>query len=98
MEGLGSVPTSDARLATVEAVLLDIRGDVLDLKAEATRTRNRLHSLEGTAAAFIQTQKENRRREAAQYQRLGIIVAVVGLFLTLAAVVSPIVVVVLTRK
>jgi hypothetical protein len=92
------VPTSDARLATVEAVLLDIRADVLDLKAEGARTRERLHSLEGTAAAFIHTQKENRRKEALQYQRLGVVVAVVGLLLTLAAVLSPIVVVLLAGK
>jgi hypothetical protein len=95
---LGGVPTSDARLATVEAVLLDIRADVLDLKAEGTRTRERLHSLEGTAAAFIHTQKENRRKEALQYQRLGVVVAVVGLLLTLAAVISPVIVVLLAGK
>jgi hypothetical protein len=46
----------------------------------------------------MHTQKENRRKEALQYQRLGVVVAVVGLLLTLAAVISPVIVVLVAGK
>ena len=79
----------DARLARVETLLADIRDDVSELREETQRTRQRLHNLEGIAAAVTATQKANRHAEEVQYQRLGRRVQLVGLLLALAAVISP---------
>jgi hypothetical protein len=84
------VPTDGERLATVEAVLNEIRGDVHDLKVESARTRDRLHNLEGITSTFVNAQKENRRQEDAQYKRLGVRIGFAGVLLTLAVVLEPI--------
>jgi hypothetical protein len=84
------VPTDGERLATVEAVLQEIRGDVHDLKIESERTRNRLHNLEGITSAFVNAQKENRRQEDTQYRRLGTRIGIAGVLLTVAVVLEPI--------
>ena len=83
------MPSADERLATVEAVLLELRGDVHDLKTEQKHTRERLHKLEGISTLFVQTQKDNRRKEEDQYRRLGNRLALVGLILTALLFVEP---------
>jgi len=92
------VPSDDARLATVEAVLRELRDDVTELRDEGLRQRTRLHNLEGVAASFLDAQKENRRKEALQYQRLGLRIQVLTLVVGFAAVATPIVVVLLAGK
>ncbi len=71
--------TEGERLATLEALLWEIRDDVTEVKKEAERTRDRLHKLEGVSALFVETQKENRRKEDAQYKRLTAHLQVIGL-------------------
>ncbi len=83
------MPSADERLATVEAVLLELRADVADIKHEAVRTRDRLHKLEGVSALFVETQKENRRKEAEQYHQLGTRLTIVGLILTALLFIEP---------
>jgi hypothetical protein len=92
------VPTDGERLATVEAVLTELRGDVSELKTETLRTRGRLHKMESMAAVFVQTQKENRAKEEAQYRRLATWIGIAGLLLTFAVLVSPLIHFLLTRK
>jgi hypothetical protein len=92
------VPTDGERLATVEAVLSELRDDVTELRKESLRSRTRLHNLEGVAGAFLDMQKQNRRREAEQYQRLGVRIQLAGLALTLAAILSPIIAVLLVGR
>ncbi len=81
--------TEGERLATLEAVLLEIRGDVHDLKTEQKHTRDRLHKLEGVSALFVETQKENRRKEDAQYKRLTSHLQMVALFFAALLFVEP---------
>lgn len=69
-----------------------------ELKEETLRARARLHNLEGVAGAFLDMQKDNRRKEDTQYRRLGVRIQVVGLALTLAAILSPIIAVLLVGK
>lgn len=90
--------TTDERLAALEERVQGVREDLADLTAEMGRTRTRLHNLEGITARFVANQEENRRQEEAQYRRLGGRVQVVGLLLTAAAVLSPLLVVLLTGK
>lgn len=79
-------------------MLADIKEVVGQLRTESERTRDRLHNLEGIATAVTATQKANRHAEDVQYHRLGRRVQVAGLILAAAAVISPIIVVVLTAK
>jgi len=88
-------PTDGERLATIEQVLRDLRGDVGDLRQEGGRTRERLHAIEATARglALVQTQRieQQERQWSALARRLrvlsvvialaGVAVAVVGLLL-----------------
>jgi uncharacterized membrane protein len=92
------VATDGERLATVEAVLRELRSDLVDLKGESVRTRTRLHNLEGIASAFMDAQRVNRRKEEQQYLRLGMRIQVLTVVVGLAAVLSPIVAVFLTGK
>ena len=92
------MPTDGERLATIEAVILEIRGDVSDLKVEAARTRDRLHNLEGIAGAFVSAQHENRRQEDRQYRRLGTRIGIAGVLLTAAVLLSPLLHLLFTHK
>jgi hypothetical protein len=92
------VPTDGERLATVEAVLSELRDDVTELRNESLRSRTRLHDLEGVAGAFVDMQTQNRRREAEQYQRLGIRIQWAGIALGIGAILSPILIALLLGK
>ena len=81
--------TEAERIATVEAVLREVRDDVVEIKQETTRTRQRLHSLEGISSSFLSWQKEAREGEKRQYQRLGIRIQVLTVVVGIAAVISP---------
>lgn len=86
------------QLARIEEQARGVREDVQELTAEMNRTRGRLHDLEGTTAMFVEAQKENRRREEAQYQRLALRMQVAAVIVAVAAVVVPILTVLLTGK
>jgi hypothetical protein len=82
----------------VEALVVAIRDDVGELRAETIRTRDRLHHLETTTAMFVQAQKENRRKEEEQYRNLGFRIQWAGIALAAAAVIVPIALVLLTGR
>jgi hypothetical protein len=92
------VTTPDERLARLEEQIRGVREDITELVQEANKARTRLHHLEGITASFVDIQKENRRREAEQYQRLGVRIQLAGLFLVVASILSPILVVLLAGK
>jgi hypothetical protein len=92
------VPTDGERLATVEAVLHEIRADVTELRTESLRSRTRLHNLEGVAGAFLDMQTQNRRREAEQYQRLGVRIQIAGIAIGIGAIIVPIIIALLLGK
>ena len=78
--------------------MLGLREDAGEVKAELARARTRLHNLEGIAASFVDTQRVNRRLEAEQYKRLGMRIQVLTLVVGFAAVLAPIVTVILAGK
>ena len=83
------MPTAEERIATLEAILPEIRDDVREIRAETSRTRKRLHSLEGISSSFLSWQKEAREGEKRQYQRLGLRIQVLTVVVGIAAVISP---------
>jgi hypothetical protein len=86
------------RLATVESVLLDVRDDVRDIRGEIKLNRERIASLEGVASSFLNWQQDAREGERKQYQRLGFRIQILTVIVGLAAVVSPVVAVLLVGK
>lgn len=81
--------TEGERLATLEAVLREIRDDVDELRDEWQRARARLHNLEGISNTFLAWQKDAREKEAAQYRRLGLWIGVLSVVVALATIVEP---------
>lgn len=81
--------TEGERLATVEAVLRELRDDVHALGNEIQSARTRLHNLEGISSTFLAWQKDARDKEAAQYRRLGRWIGVLTVVVALAALVEP---------
>lgn len=74
------------RVAALEAKLDNVKADIQELEAEMNRTRGRLHNLEGLAQATIDVQKAHRRSEQKQYQRMGTMIALAGVFMSAAMV------------
>ena len=74
--------TEGERIATLEAVIGDLRGDMSDLKAETLRTRTRLHDLEGLAGALVsqerQRNRDTRRAQLRTDRRLQILTVVIA--------------------
>lgn len=86
--GNGEGVTNDVLAERIEGV----RREMADIAAEQQRARTRLHNLEGFAAAYLDTQRANRRSEDRQYRRLEIRLQVLTVAIAIAAVVVPIVV------
>jgi hypothetical protein len=93
------VPDSDAaRIARLDERLEGVREDYYSLMAEVQANRKRIHNLEGLASTFVETQKINRRREEEQYRRLEVRIQFLGLVFAAAAILSPVLVVLLAGK
>lgn len=75
-----------------------LRDDVSAIADEQRRTRDRLHNLEGFAAAYLSVQRENRRSEARQYQRLELRLQVLTIVVAVGAIVVPLLVAFATGK
>ena len=58
------------RIATLEQAVRDLSEDVQELSAQVERSRGRLHDLEGFAHASLELQKQHRRLEQRQYQKI----------------------------
>lgn len=67
------------RLAVLETRLDGLVTDVAEIRTEDVHTRRRLHNLEGFAQAYLDTQKQHRRQEDAQYRRLTQAISLGGL-------------------
>lgn len=63
----------------MEEQIKAVQGDVTELVAETNRSRTRLHNLEGFAQAYLDVQRQHRRAEQRQYQRLATAINVGGL-------------------
>ena len=92
------MPSDVERLATVESVLLDVRDDVRDIRGEIKLNRERIHRIEGVANTFLSWQQEAREGERKQYAKLGLRIQILTVMVGLAAVVAPIVAVLLIGK
>ena len=75
-----------------------LRRDVSELAEEQQRARVRLHNLEGFAAAYLDTQRENRRQEAQQYRRLELRLQLLTIAIAIAAIAAPIMVAIAIGK
>ena len=85
------------RIATLEALFGEIRGDVAELVQETRRTRGRLHDLEGVTGALVNVQKERSRDEARRERKYTRRLNMLLVLATFAAVISPIAVAVVTH-
>lgn len=80
------MPSDPERIATIEQIVLEIRGDILERKDEEGRTRDRLHKLEGLVGMMVERDKDvkvatevRHRRMELRVQMLTATVAVVGI-------------------
>ena len=79
--------TSDGeRIARLEEAVRGVREDVTELVAETNRSRTRLHNPEGFAQAYLDVQRENRRQEKRENEKLSMMIGVGGLAMSLAMV------------
>lgn len=92
------MPSEGERLATLEEQVRDFERDMGVVTQELGSHRKRLHNLEGIAGAFVNTQKENRRKEEAQYRRLGTRIQVLTIVIAVAAIVVPVVTAIATGR
>lgn len=75
-----------------------VRQDVAELREAQREDHHRLRSVESAVKQMIDAQQVNRRGEERQYRRLEVRVQVLTLAVGFAAIVSPIVVAILTGK
>ena len=83
------MPTEGERLATVEAVLQELRGDVGDLRQESQRTRGRLHDLEGLASTLVDQERVRIRVTKEQQARMRTRLEVLTVVVAFAALLEP---------
>ena len=79
-------PIEEGRLATVEAVLNELRQDIAQVRQEQERTRGRLHDLEKSAQGLLLMQRERIQRDERLFQTLGLRLKYLSLAIALAAV------------
>ena len=73
------MPDQGERLAALEVTVTEQGKDIAALSAQVERSRTRLHNLEGFAQGVLDIQRENRRKEEAQYRRVANAIALGGL-------------------
>lgn len=83
------MPTEGERLATVEAVLQELRGDMSEARSEQARTRGRLHDLEGLAAMLVSQEKQRNRDTRQNQQRTHRRLEVLTIVILLATLIEP---------
>ena len=89
------MPEERERIARLEQQVVALGDELDDRKHEEERTRDRLHKIEGVLGLLVDAQKQARAQEASQYRRmelrlqlLSAAVAVAGLALTLAVILT----------
>ena len=81
------MPDTHERIARLETLVAEVRDDVTALVGQMDRSRQRLHSLEGFAQAYLDIQRSNRRREEKQYRKLTSAISIGGLVIALGMLV-----------
>lgn len=89
--------STESRLAALVQRVTDLADDVAELRQIHKEDHHRLRSVEAAVKGFIDAQSSAREAERRQYARLGSRLTIVGLLLTLAAVLSPIIVALVLR-
>lgn len=75
-----------------------VRKDVAELRREQREDHHRLRGVESSVKQMIDAQRDNRRGEERQYRRLELRVQVLTVAVGFAAILSPILVAILTGK
>lgn len=83
------MPTDGERLATVEAILQELRGDMSTFTEEQHRTRERLHKLEGITGLMVNAEKRQRETAAARQRRIEVRLQVLTVVVAVAALLGP---------
>lgn len=81
--------TEGERIATLEAVIGELRGDMGDLKSETIRTRARLHDLEGIAGMLVSQEKQRNRDTRRAQRRTDRRLQVLTVVVAIAALLEP---------
>lgn len=82
--------TEGERLATVEAVLQELRADVGELRREENRTRGRLHDLEGLASTLVEQERTRIRVTKEQQEALRLRLQILTVVIALSVFLEPI--------
>lgn len=88
---------SIARIAVLESMLADVRGDLQSIDRELRRTRERVHKLEASAAAIVTTNAEKIRSEQRASRRLEMRIQALTVVVLVAGVIVPLIVAVAAR-
>lgn len=80
------------RIATNEQAIRDLREDLADIRQAAREDHHRLRDVEATVALLIDTHKQARRAEEAQYRRLELRIQWLTTVIAFAAVAGPLIV------
>lgn len=91
------MPTDGERLATLEQRVGDLARTIGEHIEKAERRSDRVRELEAALRAMMATMREARDGEKRQYQRIEIRIQWLTLVVGLAAVISPILAVVLHK-
>lgn len=85
------MPSDDARLAVLETLLGELRGDVQAVAGEQDRARRRLHSLEATTQGLVRAAEAREKLHAEQLARQLRWIQVLTLIVAAAGVIGPLV-------
>jgi hypothetical protein len=85
------VPAEGERIAVVEALIGELRGDVQAMTLEQERTRKRLHSLEATTQGVVKAAQAREALQAEQLARQMRWIQILTLIVAAAGVIGPLV-------
>lgn len=85
------MPTDGERLATVEAVLQELRGDMSAFTNEQHRTRERLHKLEGITGLMVNAEKRQRETLENRQRRIEVRLQLLTVVVAVAALLGPVI-------
>lgn len=83
------MPSDGERIATLEAIIHELRDDISDVKAEVLRSRARLHDLEGATGLLVDTEKVRARDQRDRQRRLEIRLQALTIAVAIAAFAEP---------
>jgi hypothetical protein len=83
------VTTEGERIATLEALVAGMRGDVTELRDETLGARRRLHKLEGLASTLVDQEKRRNIDTERHEKRVNRNLQLLAVVVALAAVLEP---------